>query len=363
MTIPRRTKRITSEWLNNVLHITGYLKHINIKSISMESCGEGQGFLGDIAKLKITYDKESHELPPTMIVKMPLYRRPKDSTVPNFYEREIRCYDELVPISPIRTPNLIYSSIDSEARRCILILEDCSQYKMIDQIDGLNYEQTIQVINSIADFHARWWDAPDLFSLEWMPKHNDDLVVEFIDNFRQAWDFSKKSVNFELIFPEGSRKVGEKIYKQYPWLINSIPDENLTIAHYDLRAENIFFDSDNSEKPVIIIDWMTASISVGILDIAYLLALSLKIDLRRKIEKEMIELYLKRLEAKGIRGLEFDFIWEFYLRSLLSYVYLPTLAFTTLNRAVPRTFKIQSMSIKRFFTAIIDNDAIDILPS
>ncbi len=67
-------------------------------------------------------------------------------------------------------------------------------------------------------------------------------------------------------------------------MIDSTPDENLTIAHYDLRAENIFFDSDNSENPVIILDWMTAAISVGILDVAYLLAGSLKIDLRRNIE-------------------------------------------------------------------------------
>ena len=329
----------------------------------MEPWGEGQGFLGDIARLKITYDKKSPELPITMIVKMPLYRRISDSTTQNFYEREIRFYTEIAPISPIRVPDLIYSSIDSEAKRNILILEDCSHYKMMDQIEGLDYEQTKQVINSIADFHARWWDAPDLFSFDWMPKPKEGFVMDFIDIFRQSWDFSIKSENFETIFPEGSRKIGDKMCKQYPWLINSTPDENLTIAHYDLRAENIFFDSDNSENPVIILDWMTAAISVGILDVAYLLAGSLKIDLRRKIEKEIIELYLKRLEEKGIVGLDFDFIWEFYLRSLLGYVYLPTLAFALLNRSVPRTFEIQTTTIKRFFTAIIDNDAIDVCPS
>ena len=329
----------------------------------MEPWGEGQGFLGDIARVKITYDKKSSELPTTIIVKMPLYRRITDSITPNFYEREIRCYNEIVPKSPIRVPDLIYSSIDSEANRYILILEDCSRYKMVDQIEGLDYEQTKQVINSIADFHARWWDAPDLFSFDWMPNPKEDFIVDFIDIFRQAWDFSIKSENFESIFPEGSRKIGDKMYKHYPWLIDSTPDENLTIAHYDLRAENIFFDSDNSENPVIILDWMTAAISVGILDVAYLLAGSLKIDLRRKIEKEMIELYLKRLEEKGIEGLDFDFIWEYYLRSLLGYVYLPTLSFPLLNKAVPRTFEMQTMSIKRFFTAIIDNDAIDVFPS
>ncbi|MFW9880674.1 MAG: phosphotransferase [Candidatus Thorarchaeota archaeon] len=329
----------------------------------MEPWGEGKGFLSDIVKFKIVYDKVIPGLPITMIVKMPLYRIISDSATQNYYEREIRYYTEIAPISPIRVPKLIYSSIDSEAKRYILILEDCSQYKMIDQIEGLDYKQTTQVITSIADFHARWWDAPDLFSFDWMPKPKEGFIMDFIDIFRVSWDFSIRSKNFDIIFPEGSRKIGDKMYKHYPWLINSIPEQKLTISHFDLRAENIFFDSKDDKNPVIILDWGTAVISVGILDIAYLLAGSLKIDLRRKIEKEMIKLYLKRLEENGIVGLDFDFIWEYYLRSLLCYIYLPTLTFTLLNKSVQRTFEMQTITIKRFFTAMIDNDAIDVCPS
>jgi len=62
----------------------------------MEPWGEGKGFLGDIARFTITYDKESPKLPTTMIVKMPLYRRTSISTNSNFYEREIRCYNEIL---------------------------------------------------------------------------------------------------------------------------------------------------------------------------------------------------------------------------------------------------------------------------
>ncbi|MCP6719018.1 MAG: ecdysteroid 22-kinase family protein [Patescibacteria group bacterium] len=59
----------------------------------------------------------------------------------NVYEKEIRFYTEVSPKSPIRVPSLIYSDYDSDARKYILILEDCSCYKMVDQIEGLNYEQ------------------------------------------------------------------------------------------------------------------------------------------------------------------------------------------------------------------------------
>ena len=172
---------------------------------------------------------------------MPIAFRAIVNSPNNFYEREIRFYNEIAPISPIRVPNVIYSNHDLEANRYILILEDCSQYSVVHQLEGLNQEQTKQIITSIADFHARWWDANNLFSFDWIPKPKSEYLMSFVDIFRMTWDFSTKSDEFLAILPEESQKIGDKIYKQMPWLINSDPDHNLTITHYDLRTENIFF--------------------------------------------------------------------------------------------------------------------------
>lgn len=328
----------------------------------MEPCGVGKGFLSDLARCSPTYDKQSSVLPSTMIVKMPLAFRGIVRSEDNYYEREIRFYNEIAPLSPIRVPNVIYSDYDLETRRYILILEDCSQYRMIDQLEGLNSKQTKQIINSIADFHAQWWDAQDLFSFDWMPKPKSEYLMSFTEIFRMAWDFSIKSEDFFTILPEGSRKVGDGIYKHLPWLINSVPDQNLTITHYDLHTENIFFDHNNRENPIIILDWATAIVSIGILDIAHLLSRSLKIDLRRKIEKDMIRFYLSCLEKKGIQGLDFELFWEFYLKSLLRYSYVVPLGFMQLQRD-SETQELVTTIMTRLFTAIIDNDAISLLPS
>ncbi|MHA2038340.1 MAG: phosphotransferase [Promethearchaeota archaeon] len=328
----------------------------------MQPCGAGKGFLSDLARFKITYDTESTLLPETMIVKMPLAFRAIVRSSSNFYEREIRFYNEVAPKSPIRFPKVIYSDYDLEANRYILILEDCSQYEMTNQQEGLNYEQTKQIIRAIADFHARWWDAEDLFSFDWMPKPKSDYLLSFIDLFRNSWEFALKHEEFLRILPEGTKKIGDKIYKQIPWLMKSVPDHNLTITHYDLRAENIFFDINNQENPIILLDWATAIVSVGILDLAYLLTGSLKFDLRRKIEKEMIKFYLKQLEKKGIEGVDFEFLWNFYLKSLLRYSYLIPLGFIQLIRDSTSEELVTTM-INRKITAIIDNDATSVFPS
>jgi len=364
--IPKRTKRIRAEWLNEVLHESGYLKDVNIESIFREPCGEGEGFMSDMARLTITYDKESPELPKTMVVKMPTTFRTALAVALqyNLYEKEIKFYTEIAPKSPIRVPNLIYSDYDSEAKKYILILEDCACYYMVDQIEGLNYEQTKQAINLIADFHARWWDSPDLFSFDWIPKPKDEFFkTSIIETFHSSWDLAVKSEKFLGMLPEGSREVGEKIYKQFPWILDNVPENNLTLIHLDYRADNMFFDSENSKNPLIIIDWGGTVINGGIVDVAYLLGASLKVELRRKIEKEMLELYLNRLEENGIVSMDFDELWEYYLRALMSYMWLPPLAFTQLDMSDPRGIALYKEFANRLFLANIDNDSTSVLPS
>ncbi len=366
LAIPKRTKRITSEWLNKVLHDSGYLKDINIESISREPCGAGEGFVSDMARLTITYDKESSDLPKTMIVKMPTTFRTALAVALqyNIYEKEIRFYTEIAPKSPIRVPGLIYSDYDTEAKKFILILEDCSCYKMCNQIEGLNYEQTKQAIISIADFHARWWDAPDLFSFDWIPKPMDkNILKSFTETLRTSWDWAIKSEKFLDFLPEGGLEAGEKVYKHFPWLLNNVRKDNLTICHFDYRGDNMFFDSENNKRPTIIIDWGGVLISGGVLDVAYFLSGSIKFDLRRKIEKEMIKLYLKRIEENGIKSYDFGMAWYDYLKGLISYVWLPALSFTQLDTSDPRGTELLREGMKRYFWAIIDNDATSVLPS
>ncbi|KKN40027.1 hypothetical protein LCGC14_0737490 [marine sediment metagenome] len=363
--IPKGTNRITAEWLDKVLHNSGYLKDFSIESISREPWGVGEGFMSDMARLKITYDKEYPGLPKTMIAKMPTtFKTAKAVALQyNVFEKEIRFYNEIAPKSSIRVPDLIYSDYDLEAKKFILILEDCSCYELADQIKGLNYEQTKQAIISIADFHARWWDAPDLFSFPWIFLTGEETPMSYIDTFRNSWDLAVKSEEFLEILPEGGLEVGEKIYKHFPELINDFRMVNLTMTHFDYRADNMFFDFENNENPVITFDWGSLLVGRGIMDIAYLLALSIEIDSRRQIEKEMIRLYLKRLEEKEINGFDFDMAWDDYLQALVGYMPFLPIAFTQLDRSDPRAIELGKVSINRLFGAIIDNDAISIFPS
>lgn len=362
--IPASLKDITSDWLNEVLHASGFLEDVNIESITYQPMGVGEGFVSDMARITPRYDREASHLPKTIIAKFPVSFESANAVAMLFrlYEREIRFYSEVAKQSPIRTPGLIYCDMDLESNRFALFLEDCAHYTQIDQIKGLDYELTKQVALMLADFHARWWDTEDLKSLVWMPGPGSPEAMALIDTYRGGWDFSIQSEVFLAALPEGGREVGLKIHEHYPWLIENAADNHLTITHFDFRVDNMFFDFKNKEDPIIVFDWGSASIYRGVIDLSYFLGGSITVDLRREIEENIVKLYHQRLLEKGVSGYSYDECWNDYLMGTLLYAYLPVLAFSSLDMSNERAKELGKLIINRHFTTIVDNDATSIFP-
>ena len=362
--IPAKSKDINRDWLNQVLHSSGFLGDASVISLQHEPWGVGEGFVSDMARLTVAYDREAPHLPKTMIAKLPTsYESARAiAMLYNIYEREIRFYTEVAPQSPIRTPGLIYGEVDSENERYALLLEDCSRYTQVDQVKGLDYDQTKLVALKLADFHARWWDAEDLFSFPWMAKPRGPEAMALIDTFRVCWDASAQIEDFRKMLPEGGWEAGLKIYEHYPWLIESIPDEHLTISHFDFRTDNMFFDWDTPDDPLIVFDWGAASVSRGVGDLAYLLGGSVATDVRRTVEKDVVRLYYERLLERGVSGYSFDECWNDYRKGLLFFTFIGVLAVVSLDMSDPRGTELIRLAIPRYFTAIVDNEAISVLP-
>jgi len=252
--------------------------------------------------------------------------------------------------------------MDLESNRFALFLEDCAHYTQIDQIKGLDYELTKQVALMVADFHAHWWDTEELKSLTWMPGPGSPEAMALIGTYRGGWDFSIQSEMFVSALPEGGREAGIKIYEHYPSLIEMAADNHLTITHFDFRVDNLFFDFENKENPVIVFDWQAASRYRGVIDLSYFLGGSITVDLRRQIEKDIVKLYHERLLEKGVSGYSYDECWEDYLRGTILYAYLPVLAFSSLDMSNERAKELGKLIINRHFTTIVDNDATSLFP-
>ena len=243
-----------------------------------------------------------------------------------------------------------------------LCLEDCSCYQQVDQLQGLSHEQARQVARMLADFHAYWWDRENLLSFPWMPTNKGPIAWTLVDAFRGYWDVSIQIPEFVAALPEGGYEAGTKLRESYQWLIESGPDDHLTISHFDFRVDNLFFDTGDAEKPVIVYDWQASNINRGVIDLSYLLGGSLTIELRRKIEQDIVRLYHDRLLEKGVSGYSWDDCWEDYRKGTLIYAYIPVLAYATLDRSSERAQQLAPLLTRRHFAAIVDNDATSIFP-
>jgi Ecdysteroid kinase-like family len=363
--LPAGIVDITAQWLNEALHENGFLKKDHsILSIEVQPMAVGEGFQSDMARIIPKYDFDDSSLPSSMVAKLPTSYEPANyvAMLFNTYEREIRYYKEIAPNSPIRSPGLILGEFDGEAKRYVLILEDCSCYTQVDQISGLTEEQLIQVIHKIADFHARWWNSPDMASLSWMSGPRSPAAYALVDFYKGCWDMAVKVPEFLEALPAGGKEAGLKIYDYYLWMVEeAVLEDHLTITHFDFRGDNLFFDQGNENDPVIVFDWQAVSIYRGPLDIAYLVGGSIPKELRHKVEKKILRSYYQRLLEKGVKGYPFEDCLFDYLGGLLVYAYIPVLAYSRLDMSSDRGKELARLLTERHFSAIVDHDAASYL--
>ena len=365
MELSATTKDITVEWLNEVLHENGFLGSSNIISLKHAQIGVGEGLTSDIARLHLTYDNDSKQLPSTIIAKLPTTSEPTRTKClqTGVYTREIQVYKEIIPSSPIRTPNCYFSDVDSENEKFVLLLEDCAKYSQPDyEQNGISYEQAKTIALAIAEFHARWWDDTKLLNYSMLRQPTDTLSENGINLFRMLWETSSAREDFKQYLPKGGFEVSKLQYDNYHLLIDSNPKDKLTITHSDLRADNVYIDDTNEKQPVIVYDWAMAMVWRGAADISFLLGTSVDTDLRRNIEKDLIQQYHNRLIECGVMNYSFDECWEDYLKGYLWFTGNPLACFGLSDRSSARGNKRAIQGIERWFAAIIDNDAISLLP-
>jgi len=137
-TIPRSPAEITPAWLTGVLRETNVIGDANIVSITTEAIGAGAGFLGQLARLNLTYDRDEAGAPGAVIAKLPALD-PGGRGVANafrFYEREIRFYEDVAADTHMSIPRRYYSAMDVEGDEYLLLLEDMAPAVVGDEAPG-----------------------------------------------------------------------------------------------------------------------------------------------------------------------------------------------------------------------------------
>jgi len=361
--IPTNPADLTPEWLTAALRSTATVRDASITSFDSRVIGEGAGFMGQLVRLSLQYDRPEAGAPASLIAKLPA-AAPENREVAaffRFYEREVRFYEQIADQVELRTPRRYYSAFEPESGDFVLLLEDLTPACVGDQLAGCPVAQAELAIRELARFHATWWDSPKLDKLDWMPAIDDDWYIEsVVQGYRDAWPAFVERFGDRLT--PGQRQVFEKFGQRIPQVMNQIGLAPITIMHGDYRLDNLFFATPAGGAPFAVIDWQISARARGVFDFAYFIAGTLPVEERRANEDKLLRMYHEILQERGVRGYEFDRCLTDYRRSALILLAYSVIALGSLDMANERGVDLFTTILDRTRTAVSDLDAGALLP-
>ena len=266
-----------------------------VTGFTTQRIGADRGMLGEIFVL----DLDTSEGTRSIVAKFAALREEALTTARQgrTNERELRCYDELLATTPVRTPACHGTWYDPETAHFCLLQDLVETDTDVDQVAGLTAAQAALVIGELAPLHARWWGDDAVLSLDWLPRLDGPGRTGNLHRLVQAgWAPLCELMGDD--FDDAERRLGDRFADRLADKLRSIATLPSTLIHSDLRADNLLFAPDGST--VSLVDWQGCGVGPPGFDLAYLLSSSLPVDVRREHEADLLDEYRSRLASHGV---------------------------------------------------------------
>ena len=350
--VPLRPEAVTTEWLTDVLGA-------EVKSFSSEQIGLGVGLLGRLYRLTL---ETNGDAPRSVIAKFPTLDENARMNViepMNFYEKEIRFYEQAAKDTPIGTPRVYCAHFDRESRDFVLLLEDLSDRRMEDQVVGCGSTDASTAIDTLIELHAHWWESPRLDTLSWLPRLEDPPYPQVIAGmFKQAWPVALEILGERM--GETYKDYGDRYADLVAWFCEMGTRPPVTFVHGDYRLDNLFF-ANGHQQPLTVVDWQLSFRGRAGYDLGYFLSQSLATAERRGCEKELMSTYHDGLTSRGVDYPRDEFEQD-YRRTVAFCFCYPVISAGQIEFTNERHRALINDMLDRSIRAIEDNRALEILP-
>lgn len=364
MPLPTSPDELTPAFVTDALRRSGVLHSGgSVASFAWERVGEGAGFIGVIARLRLAYGGDAAGAPATIIAKFP---SPDEGarTIGNLYglfEREVHFYEDVAGRAGIYTARCYYAAWDGDAGQSLLLLEDLALHGEVgDQLAGCSADEAMLAITELARFHAAWSDPAKLGTIPWLPDGVELVRGAMTQVYPQSWQPCLDLLGARLA-PEVRAAVPELNTRVMRLMDEDLADVPVNIMHGDYRLDNLFFGREGAPYLVAAIDWQSPNRGWGAYDVAYFLSGSMPPEERRVCEPAVLRAYHDTLVQGGVRGYSFERFHLDYRRSLLAYLGIFIVNGATLEMTNQRAVDLFGAIFDRLNAAIVDLDALALL--
>lgn len=341
-------EQITSEWLSSVLGA-------DVRLTATRRIGDG--LIGMNIRLSIE-TPEGSDLPDSLVAKLPSDDPASRNTgvALGNYEREIVFYEHIAPTVDIRVPHCYHLEWDPQDGEFMLLLEDLAPGEQGDQLVGSTPERSRVAIVELARLHGPRWGDPTLSELGAMQRPSAEMVDVlqmlwgmFVEGFLAGYSKYLDSEGVDLV-----RRFGQRIPD---WMAGR--DMPATVTHGDYRLDNLMFATEAGGYPVAVVDWQTLGHGPAATDVSYFLGAGPLPELRRQIERGLVDEYLEALGQYGVTVDSGEF-WRHYRREAYGGVITSVIA----TQAVGSTERSEAMfaaMASRHVRHILDLGAEDLI--
>jgi len=353
--IPTALEDIDAAWLSTALS-EGGLPNTRVGRVQAAGLGVGAGFMGQLARLTLEYDKAPDDAPTSLIAKLPT-ADPGGQAIGQMlmvWDRESHFYREVAPHIELRIPRCYFNAADPEQHHYALLLEDMAPLTSGDQLAGASVAETLRVIENLAGFHATWWEDPRLAGFDWMPAIDGPLVGMIQPMFEGSWTGFRDLWSERL--PAQTLEWTERFAANIPSWMAAYANDPRTIAHGDFRLDNMFF-GDRGEFALI--DWQMSMRSPGMADVVYFLATNVTPEVRRECEMDVLKLYREKLLAGGVPEADLDpaKLEHGYDEGLVFFTVMMASGLQDIDPGNERGAALLEAMVTRAFTASTDREA------
>ncbi len=347
--IPLSVDELTTDWLQEIMQ--PHIGSSTITGFEPTVIGVGEGFMGQLARVKLSYDNET-DAPTSIIAKFasPLAETRQMAEDQRLYHRELGFYRDLGASVGVPVPDCYFLHHQEDTYQFVLILEDMSPGVASDQVEGTDKETSRRVIEETAKLHAKWWNSEKLDDYPWAKWLMKEMSMEegaerLKEGIRQAEETGK----FDA-YPEMKRLM--------PLLVplmkfDPAPPYPFTMTHGDLRSDNIIRPSEEGGR-LAILDWQLSGLGDPVQDIARWMTQSITIEDRRATEQDLLKLYHSKLLEYGVKGYSYRSFINNYKTNLIVILLMFSMPMDSVDQSSDRAKALFHEFYSRLDAALVD---------
>ncbi len=345
----RTLEDLTAPAIGAALRSTGIVD-TDPTEVTIAEIGSGFGLLGTLARIGLAWPAGTAG-PATVVAKLPT-TSPENEWIVNHFSydrREAGVYRDLRPWERAPTPVCLAQEWDEAAGSGWLLLNDLGHLSSGDQLEGATDDEALAMVESLAAWHAAWWNDDSLTDLDWLPDVTHPTVAGYGDIFDRTWETCVAKLGGAL--PARTLRAAETGRAEFEDALDAFAAGPRTVAHGDARLDNALFGTAGA----VLLDFQLATHSRGAYDLAFFCAGSIATEDRRRLEPALLDRYLECLRARGVGDYSASDLARDYRLGHIVNLPNPVSALAVVNPGSVRGARFLHRNAVRGITATVDH--------